>query len=176
MTKLKKELEHYKQQGAKEVANKTKLAQSLDESTRRAMELETTLENWQLSIRDYQQQIQQLEGAMREERSHSVELERRFSELYANKSKEVDQLTVQVVEARKKTKKGDKSSNSSISSSLSSVDESQFVFLKQAVYHLLIDSRPEEHLRAIVSILDFSADERKTVYAKFQEKRGYIKN
>ncbi len=175
MTKLKKELEHYKQQGAKEVANKTKLAQSLDESTRRAMELETTLENWQLSIRDYQQQIQQMEAALMEERSHSVELERRFSELYANKSKEVDQLTVQVVEARKKTKKGDKSSNSSISS-LSSVDESQFIFLKQAVYHLLIDSRPEEHLRAIVSILDFSADERKSVYAKFQEKRGYIKN
>ncbi len=167
MTKLKKELEHYKQQGAKEVANKTKLAQSLDESTRRAMELETTLENWQLSIRDYQQQIQQMEAALMEERSHSVELERRFSELYANKSKEVDQLTVQVVEARKKTKKGDKSSNSSISS-LSSVDESQFIFLKQAVYHLLIDSRPEEHLRAIVSILDFSADERKSVYAKFQ--------
>ena len=175
VTKLKSEVEQYKQQAAKEVANKTKLAQLLDESTRQAIELEGTLETWQLSIREYQQRVKQLEAALMQERSHSVELEQRFSELYAKKSKEVDQLTVQVVEARKKIsnkQKADKSSDFCFSN----VDDSQLLFLKQAVYHMLIDSRPEEHLRAIVSILNFSAEERKAVYAKFQEKRGYTKN
>ena len=158
------------------MANKTKLAQSLDESCQQAMELEGVLENWQLSMREYQQQIQQLEAVVTQERSHSVELERRFSELYSKKSKEAEQLTVQLIEARKKINPKHKERPDSTKSSLADVDDSQLLFLKQAVYHLLIDSRPEEHLRAIVSILNFSAEERKAVYAKMQEKKGYSKN
>ena len=157
-------MEQHKHQAAKEVANKTRLAQSLDESTRQAVELEGTLEKWQLSGRECQQQAKQLEAALMQERGHSVELERRFSELYAKKSKEVEQLTMQLIEARKK--------GSKVKMDSAAVDDSQLLFLKQAVYHLLIDSRPEEHLRAIVSILNFSVEERKAVYAKFQERKG----
>ena len=172
---MKSEVDHYKCQAAKEVANKTKLAQSLDESTQQATELESTLENWQLSVRKYQQQVQQLEATLMAERSHSVELEKHFSELYAKKNKEAEQLMVQLAEARKKVP--NKRGGGSLTSSGVdvSVEVSQLQFLKQAVYHLLIDSRPDEHLRAIVSILDFSAEERKAVYGKFQEKRSYIR-
>lgn len=52
------------------------------------------------------------------------------------------------------------------------IDIAQQLFLKQAVYHLLTDFHAEEQLRAIVSILNFDAQERKAVYAKFKERRG----
>ena len=52
------------------------------------------------------------------------------------------------------------------------IDSAQQLFLKQAVYHLLTDFHAEEQLRAIVSILDFNAQERKAVYSKLQEKGG----
>ena len=50
LTKLRLELDHYKQQAAKEIANKTKLAQALDESHRHARELEELLQQWQLEV------------------------------------------------------------------------------------------------------------------------------
>lgn len=53
-----------------------------------------------------------------------------------------------------------------------SINTAQQLFLKQAVYHLLTDFHAEEQLRAIVSILDFNAQERKAVYSKLQEKGG----
>lgn len=52
------------------------------------------------------------------------------------------------------------------------IDGTQFLFLKQAVLHLLTDFHAAEQLRAIISILDFSAQERKAVYGKLQEKGG----
>ena len=169
IVKLKAEVDRYKQQTAKEVANKTRLAQSLDESTRQAIELENALQQWQLSMREYQQRVQQLEAALSQERTHSVELERRFSDLYSKKTKEVEQLTSQLIEARKKMPKEKGSSQREV---FTGIEESQAHFLKQAVYHLLTDFHAEEHLRAIVSILNFSVEERKTVYAKVQEKKG----
>lgn len=54
----------------------------------------------------------------------------------------------------------------------SPIDGAQQLFLKQAVFHLLTDFHAEEQLRAIVSILDFDAQERKAVYGKMQEKGG----
>lgn len=129
-------------------------------------------------MKEYQQQVKQLEAALIEERGHTVELEKRFSELYSKKNKETEQLTVQLKEARQLAlgkQQKDRSAASLSSSSILSSDDSQMIFLKQAVYHLLIDSRPEEHLRAIASMLNFTAEERKTVYAKFKEK-GFANN
>lgn len=60
----------------------------------------------------------------------------------------------------------------STSSGGGAIDDSQFLFLKQAVLHLLTDFHAEEQLRAIISILDFTAQERKAVYSKLQEKGG----
>ena len=106
-----------------------------------------------------------METAIQLERSRSVEQEKQFGELYSKKCKEVEQLTSQLSEIRQKGTRsnvGDKPS----------MDDSQLLFLKQAVFHLLTDSHAEEHLRAIVSMLNFSAQERKAVYAKVQEKKG----
>lgn len=169
IAQLKKSVDHYKQQTVKEVASKTKLAQSLDESHRQALELENALQQWQLSLREYQQRADHLEAVLLEERSQSVEQEKRFGELYTKKCKEVEQLTSQLIEARQKMPK---SKGKEISGTIPDVDDAQLSFLKQAVYHLLTDSHAEEHLRAIVSILNFTPQERKTVYAKVQEKKG----
>lgn len=53
MGRLRSELERYKQQAAKEIANKTKLAQALDESHGHARELEELLQTWQLEVDIY---------------------------------------------------------------------------------------------------------------------------
>ena len=43
------------------MANKTKLAQTLDDSHRHATEVEETLQEWQLVMRESQQQVEQLQ-------------------------------------------------------------------------------------------------------------------
>lgn len=47
----KQELERYKQQAAREIANKTRLAQALDQSQSHVGQLEELLQNWQLQVR-----------------------------------------------------------------------------------------------------------------------------
>ena len=47
---LRSELERYKQQAAREIANKTRLAQALDESHSHARELEELLQQWQMEV------------------------------------------------------------------------------------------------------------------------------
>jgi hypothetical protein len=66
----------------------------------------------------------------------------------------------------------ERSSSTSSKDAASPIDGAQQQFLKQAVFHLLTDFHAEEQLRAIISILDFSAQERKAVYGKLQEKGG----
>ena len=165
-------MEHYRQQIAQEVAAKTKLAQSLDESHQQALELEEALQKWQLSMKEYQQRVTYLEAALQQEHARSAEQEKKYGEFYAQKSLEVDQLTSQLIEMRQRLSKGSYASPAKKSGVVPQVDESQLLFLKQAVYHLLTDSHADEHLRAIVAILNFSAQERKCVYAKVQERKG----
>ena len=51
LAQLKQELDRYKQQAAKEIANKTRLAQALDQSQSHASQLEDLLQSWQLQVR-----------------------------------------------------------------------------------------------------------------------------
>ena len=46
----KQELERYKQQAAREIANKTRLAQALDQSQSHVAQLEELLQDWQLQV------------------------------------------------------------------------------------------------------------------------------
>ena len=47
---LKTELEQYKVQVAREIANKTKIAKSLDESLTQVREMEEITQQWQLEV------------------------------------------------------------------------------------------------------------------------------
>lgn len=58
---LKQELERFKQQAAREVANKTRLAQALDDSHRHAAEVEEAVQEWRLVMQESQQQVEQLQ-------------------------------------------------------------------------------------------------------------------
>lgn len=51
LVRVRVELERYRQQAAREIANKTKLAQSLDQSHTHAQELEELLQQWQLEVK-----------------------------------------------------------------------------------------------------------------------------
>ena len=50
LVQLKQELERYKQQAAREIANKTRLAQALDRSQSHVQQLEEILQTWQLQV------------------------------------------------------------------------------------------------------------------------------
>ena len=50
LSQLKLELDRYKQQAAREIANKTRLAQALDQSQSHVAQLEELLQNWQLQV------------------------------------------------------------------------------------------------------------------------------
>lgn len=50
LVRLKQELERYKQQAAREIANKTRLAQALDQSQNHVAQLEELLQSWQLQV------------------------------------------------------------------------------------------------------------------------------
>lgn len=57
LAKVRGELERYRQQAAREIANKTKLAQSLDESHSYAQQLEELLQQWQLEVRFFMDHV-----------------------------------------------------------------------------------------------------------------------
>ena len=50
LVRTKVELERYKAQVAREIANKTKIAQSLDESLAHVREMEEITQQWQLEV------------------------------------------------------------------------------------------------------------------------------
>lgn len=108
---------------------------------------------------------------LHQERTKHSEMERRFGEIASKKKREIDQLSSQLVEARQRMTKN-VSSGKQEEKGASQVNEMQIRFLKQAVYQLLTGIHAEEHLRAISSILNFTPQERKEVYAEFQENKG----
>ena len=118
-------------------------------------------------------QEERLRAHFAQEQSRAVQLERRVADIQETKDKEIEQLKSQLIEARQNLSRGHHGNVASESNpGPSGIDEMQLHFLKQAVYHLLTDFHADDQLRAIVSILDFGAQERKNVYAKLQERKG----
>lgn len=195
LSQLKLELDRYKQQAAREIANKTRLAQALDQSQSHVAQLEEILQNWQLQVtyiqmqevdiyslllsqlQEFKTQSERLQSALQAERVHKQELESRLVAAQQHE-KEVEELRNDLERCKlqlhgKGARKPWQQQPSSPDSA--AIDGTQQLFLKQAVYYLLTDFHAEEQLRAIISILDFNAQERKAVYSKMQEKGGLYK-
>lgn len=123
-------------------------------------------------VRETKLQTEKLKAYLQREQSHTVALEKKLQETQEQKDKDTEQLKSQLIEARQKISRKQSSTASESNPGPSAIDEMQLHFLKQAVYHLLTDFHAEDQLRAIVSILNFSPQERKAVYVKVQEKKG----
>ncbi len=127
-------------------------------------------------MRETKLQGERTTAYLHREQSRASELERKLQERQDEDGKEIEQLKTQLIEARQNLSRQQGRHGSTIASDSnpgpSGMDEMQLHFLKQAVYHLLTDFHAEDQLRAIVSILDFSAQERKAVYARVQERKG----
>lgn len=123
-------------------------------------------------------QGERLESALRAEQVKNQELESHLvlsSEREKEARGELEQCRI-LLQTRKDTEqRQQQEARSPTSPVLPAIDSTQQMFLKQAVYHLLIDFHAEEQLRAIISILDFTAQERMAVYSKMQEKGLYKK-
>lgn len=107
-----------------------------------------------------------------EQHQRSLE-ERQTIERLEAKEKEVEELKAQLIQYRQgkvAPASNERSRTGNVGPSF--MDETQLAFLKQAVYHLLTDFHADDQLRAIISLLDFSAQERKTIYAKAPERKG----
>ena len=115
-----------------------------------------------------------LQITLHQERTKHSDMERRFGEIVSKKKREVDQLSAQLVEARQRMTK--KASSKQRKEEEGEIDEMQVRFLKQAVFQLLTGFHAEEHLRAILSILNFTPQERKEVYARYQDGKGRTRN
>ncbi len=129
-----------------------------------------------MQCRESQTQRERLEHSLHQERSHCQQLEGQLSTSLLEKDKELDEIKTQLHNAQQKLslRRQDSSSLAECSNpGVDRMDKVQLCFLKQAVYHLLTDFHAEDQLRAIISILDFSAQERKAVYAKVDEKKKY---
>lgn len=172
LARLHSELDRYKQQVAREIANKTKLAQTLDASHSHASELEELIQKWQLDLRNAKLQGERATACLQQEQSKVAELERKLHEMSEEKDKEIEQLKSQLVETRQKIIQRKSSTAADSNPGPDAIDQVQLNFLKQAVYHLLTDFHAEDQLRAILSILDYGPQERKAVYAKVQEKKS----
>ena len=181
---LREEVEKYKQQLAKEIVSKTKIAQALDESERQARERDILMQQWQLDLRECTQQKERAEKMLLDERkksSKTAESLLQIREQLNNNQKEAEQLKSQLAQLRKKPSSSSSSSSSSPiikgrqGNSGAGMDGSHVVFLRQSIYHYLTGYHADEQVRAIISMLDFTPEERKQVYAKQQERktRGY---
>ncbi|KAL5493227.1 hypothetical protein EMCRGX_G014374 [Ephydatia muelleri] len=173
ISRLKAENDRYRQQAAKEIANKTKLAQALDESKRQATELHEILQQWQLDGREIKLQYERLKASVQQEQQQKSVEEKQTLDRLAAKEKEVEELKAQLIQSRQgkvAPAVSEKSRTGNVGPGC--MDETQLAFLKQAVYHLLTDFHADDQLRAIISLLDFSAQERKTIYAKAPERKA----
>ncbi len=129
-----------------------------------------------MQLREAKTQNERLEHSLHLEQSRCQQLEAQLSTSLQEKDQELDQLKTKLHNAQEKqiAKRQDSSSLAEGSNpGVDRMDKMQLHFLKQAVFHLLTDFHAEDQLRAIISILDFSAQERKAVYAKVDEKKKY---
>ena len=114
----------------------------------------------QLQLQESQGQGETLQLALAAEQSKNLEMEKRLI-----LKQEQERAMKEELEKCQRQVKGQEAEGKP-------TDSAQIRFLKQAVYHLLTDFHAEEQLRAIISILDFDAKERKAVYGKMHEKGG----
>ena len=178
---LREEVGRYKQQLAKEIVSKTKIAQALDESERQARERDILMQQCQLDLRECTQQKDHAEKMLLDERkksSKTAESLLQIREQLNSNQKEAEQLKSQLAQLRTKPSSSSSSSSSSPvidGNSGAGMDSSHVVFLRQSIYHYLTGYHADEQVRAIISMLDFTPEERKQVYAKQQERkaRGY---
>ena len=123
--------------------NKTKLAQALDDSHRHIGELEELQQKWQVEVGVARQRREEMQQTLQLEQSKVKELHRMLEQAQlqqTEKEKEVEKLKLQLIDMRKKSTKLDQAA------SMAELDESQTQFLKQAIYHYLIDHHAEEQV------------------------------
>ncbi|XP_065193369.1 kinesin-like protein KIF3B [Sycon ciliatum] len=163
---------------AKEILRKTELSSLLEDSRQHVIALEVLIEKWQEEVR----QVKQKEEVTRTQLADTTELLKQAHEDAAEAksesaatAKENDTLKGRVKELKKMLEDGDQllRKNSSTGSSAEHTEQDMnWAFLKSSVLHFFTDAHPYEQAKAIVSILDFDAQDRKKIYAKLDEKFG----
>lgn len=108
-----------------------------------------------------------MQSALYAEQVRSQELESRLA-AWEEQDTEMEELRSDLEKCKLQLHSRGRSSWQQQQPSSPAINGAQQLFLKQAVLHLLTDVHAEEQLKAIISILDFSAQERKAIYSKRQ--------
>lgn len=114
-------------------------------------------------MQEFKVQGGRLQLALQEEQVKYHKLSLTHSSLVQEKEEEIEILKRELEECRLK-KLSDEATPL--------IDTAQQIFLKKAILHLLSDTHAEEQVRAILSIMDYTPQERMAVYKKIQEKGG----
>ena len=190
---LKGELDRYRQQAAREMANKTRLAQALDQSQSHTSQLEALLQGWQtkvcesssigivacdasllLQLQQYQVENKRLYAALVAEQTKTRELEGKvvFSQ---EKDRQIEALKSDLQDSKAVLRQyGSATPTTPLSpvSPIPPINGMQQEFLKQAIFHLLTEQHADEQIKAISSILNFSAQQRIAIKLKRPERKN----
>ena len=186
LASTRKQLESCRHQMAQEILKKTEISMSLENSRSHALKLEELVEKWQDELQAARAQEEKAKTLLAQEVTRNdttTELVRQLraqnDELTADNRRlnEALRLALQRQRERGSSSESVRSSGpavrlpSSPAGRTTSPDpDVNMMFLKDAVFSYMTDRHPEDQVRAIVAILDFTAKQRKQIYYCLQQK------
>jgi len=122
-------------------------------------------------LQEYQVENKHLYAALLAEQTKTRELEGQvvFSQ---EKDRQIEALKSDLQDSRRLHSSATPTTPLSPVTPTSPMDGMQQEFLKQAIYHLLTEQHADEQVKAISSILNFSAHQRLAIKSKRQERRN----
>ena len=183
LTVVRKELDKYRQQVAKEILRKTEISAALDQSRTHALRLESLVERWQQELREsksHEEKAKQLATEVTTDnermRASLKETEARNKELTVENSRLSQELENQKkkLSAFRHGQQAQSAKTESRSSTRSPDPDVNLKFLRKAVYHYLTGYHADEQIKVIVAILDFNPQQRKSIYDRQQQRGGWF--
>jgi chromosome segregation ATPase len=181
---MRRELDKYKQQAAKEILKKTEISAALDQSRTHALRLESFVERWQQELRESKAREEQAKHLVAEKDTDNERLRLALREQQDENEKlavENSRLSSQIEEQRKTI------SSLECEQALSNPTRPRpgrqtrspdpdinMKFLRKAIYHYLTGHHADEQVKLIVAILDFDTEQRKNIYDKLQQRGSWF--
>ena len=184
---MRKELDKYKQQAAKEILKKTEISAALDQSRTHTLRLQSLIERWQQELRESKAREEQTKRLIAETETDNERLRLSLREQQEENEKlavENSRLSSEVEEQRKTISSLDRGHQTSSSptgprpgrQTRSPDPDVNMTFLRKAIYHYLTGHHADEQIKVIVAILDFDTEQRKNIYDKLQQRGSWFRS
>lgn len=185
LTVMRKELDKYRQQVAKEILKKTEISAALDQSRTHALRLESLIERWQQELRESKAKEEKAKHLVAEAATENERLRKSLREHQERNEKltaENSRLADEVEEQNRKIsaiRRGHQTPSSPTDlrpgrQTRSPDPDVNMKFLRKAIYHYLTGHHANEQVKVIVAILDFNPQQRKAIYDRLQQRGSWF--